>query len=92
MHLGPGGKLLNDPSAAGQAVLADLKDSLTDTQPAGSLVSWLVVWCSSQALVVLFWMGCSGWEWLGFVGGVASSWRAANQQPDKAHCTAANGP
>jgi N-acetyltransferase 10 len=35
---GPDGKLLNDPSAAGQAELADLKDSLTDTQPAGSLV------------------------------------------------------
>jgi N-acetyltransferase 10 len=32
------GKLLHDPSAAGQAELADLKDSLTDTQPAGSLV------------------------------------------------------
>jgi hypothetical protein len=36
--VGPDGKLLNDPSAAGQAELADLKDSLTDTQPAGALV------------------------------------------------------
>lgn len=39
VRAGPDGKLLDDPSAAGQAELADLKSSLTDTQPAGALVS-----------------------------------------------------
>ncbi|KAF6255647.1 GNAT acetyltransferase 2-domain-containing protein [Scenedesmus sp. NREL 46B-D3] len=45
------GKLLNDPSAAGQAELADLKDSLTDTQPAGSLVSRCRTLDQAHALV-----------------------------------------
>jgi hypothetical protein len=46
------GVLLNDPSAAGQAELADLKDSLTDTQPAGSLVratTWFLCWLAAMA-------------------------------------------
>lgn len=42
---GPDGKLLNDPSAAGQAELSDLKDSLTDTQPAGALVGCMLCGC-----------------------------------------------
>ncbi|WIA39314.1 hypothetical protein OEZ86_005429 [Tetradesmus obliquus] len=48
---GPDGKLLNDPSAAGQAELSDLKDSLTDTQPAGALVSRCRTLDQAHALV-----------------------------------------
>jgi N-acetyltransferase 10 len=47
----PDGKLLNDPSAAGQAELADLKDSLTDTQPAGSLVRTCVACLAGPAVL-----------------------------------------